>query len=39
MRGKLWREVKKVRWESDADIKTRVWHVYHCWRRRLVSVF
>jgi len=22
----------------DADNKPRVWHVYHRWRRRLVSV-
>ena len=23
---------------SDADIKLRVWHVYHRWRRRLVPI-
>jgi len=22
--------------ENDADIKPRVWHVYHRWRRRLI---
>jgi len=24
--------------ENDADIKSRVWHVYHRWRRRLISI-